>query len=355
MNRNNIYAAEEQFPVPFYVLVFDILQEYTKLPRLVLYIIVSLIPYFLYFPLADIFGWTRDGYTDYWIRLNFSGWALGSFLFMNYIYAKSKTLFPVFIYLCGNPYNRYLLYREYKNIFKSRGQLIITIGVAVLTTVTGVVMNMGLPYEPKFYITINSFIVGLIIGPGLWYSIGLGKMIQAVGNMQNLKVNSFNPYFSIGIGELPNLSSIWSFCFFGEAILVYVGLVFPNWQGSESIVGGIQIFWLLIFLGVALFNLINPMSAIAKITGDAKTKLRLTVSEKIFNRIGKLETDDDSFINETNNIYALQETYEKITNAKTSTLELPVILRFLAATISTLIIIFIEHLDKLLTFFDIKL
>lgn len=328
---------------PIYVSFFDNLEDNIKFNRFFLYLFVALLPYLIYFLFSFTFGWEHEKFSDYWIRLNFSGWAFGSFLFMNYIYSKTTSVFPLLSYLADTAYNKHQLVLLYDKIFISHWQNRVCTIVGILTTVTGTYLDMNLPLAPKIYIIINSFFVGYIIGFGLWYSIGLAILIRSVGNMQNVKINYLNPSYSIGIYEIPRLASIWSMCFFGEAIIVYVGLLFPNWSVQSHITNIIQLFWLIIFLILAIYNFIHPISAISKLTNDAKTKFKLIVLDRLHESLGKVEKNIENIGEYYKEINIIEGLYEKISLSKSYLFDWAILFRFLATSIPTIIIIFLEH------------
>ena len=328
---------------PIYVTFFDNLQDNFKINRFFLYLLTALLPYLIYFALSFAFSLEIKKFSDYWIRLNFSGWAFGSFLFMNYIYFKTRSIFPLLSYLANKAYNKHQLVLLYDKIFLSHWQNKICILVGILTTITGTYLDMNLPLVPKIYIIINSFFVGYIIGFGLWYSIGLAILIRAIGKMQNVKINYLNPSYSIGIYEIPRLASTWSMCFFGEAIIVYVGLLFPNWSVQNHIISIIQLFWLIIFLFLAIYNFIHPISAISKLTNDAKTKFKLIVLDRLHESLAKVEKDIGNLGEYYKEINIIEELYEKISLSKSYLFDWAVLFRFLATSIPTLFIIFLEY------------
>jgi hypothetical protein len=338
---------------PIYVRIFDSLEDYTKLNRYFLYLLISLLPFLIYQFLATLCNWEKSIFTDYWIRLNFSGWTFGCFLFMNYIYNKSVNIFPLLSYLADTPYNKHRLRILYDTVFTSKSQNVVYLITAVLTTTTGVYLGLELDIAPKVFIILSSFLAGYIIGFGLWYSFGLAFLIHSIGKMKNVKINYLNPTYSIGVFEIPRLSSAWSMCFFGEAIIVYVGLLFTKWAQHTEIVSTIQLFWLSIFLILSVFNFINPIAAVSKLTNEAKTRFKLTILNKLHRRLSDIENDIDSLGQHYQEIKLIEEFYEKVSIAKSYIFDWAVFFRFLATTIPAALIIFLENHEVFVKLFNL--
>ncbi len=338
---------------PNYITFFDNLQDYLKINRFFIYLIIALFPYFLYFPVSYIFDFHNELFTEYWVRLNFSGWALGSFLFMNYIYNKTISIFPMLSYLAHTPYNKHLLSISYDRLFRSYFQNLVCIITGLLTTATGTYLGMNLPFASKIYIIINSFFVGFIIGFGLWFSIGLAFLIRDISKMKNVKLNYLNPSNSIGIYEIPRLASVWSMCFFGEAIIIYIGLILPNWNLQNNITEAIQLFWLLIFLSITIYNFVHPISSISNLTNEAKIRFKQIVLDRLHDRLLKVENDLENLSNYSKEIYLIEELFEKVSLSKSYMFEWAVVLRFFATAIPTIFIIFLEHYSLVKKLFNL--
>lgn len=338
---------------PIYVSFFDNVQDYVRINRFFIYLITALFPYLFYFFISYLFHLDHGLFSEYWIRLNFSGWALGSFLFMNFIYNKTVSIFPLLSYLAYTPFNKHNLLLAYDRLFRSPLQKYVCIGVGLLTTSTGSILGMNIPDAPKIYIIINSFFVGYIIGFGVWFSIGLSALIKDIGKMRNVKINYLNPSYSIGIFEIPRLASIWSMCFFGEAIIVYAGLLLPNWNMVNNITGWIQLFWMVVFLSLAIYNFVHPINAISNLTNEAKTKFKLIVLDRLHDSLNKVENDLANLDTYSKEINTIEELYEKISLSKSYLFEWAVVIRFFATAIPTLLIIFLEHYEHIKKLFNL--
>lgn len=340
-------------PAPVYVRFFDSLQDYTKLNRYLLYFLVALFPYFLYILLALTFGLEHSRFTDYWIRLNFSGWMFGSFLFMNYIYGKSISVYPLLTYLAHTPYNKHRIRLLYDTMFVSHRQHVVYFVIAVLTTATGVYLGLDLELAPKLFIIISSFVAGYIIGFGVWYSFGLAKLVHTIGKMKNIKINYLNPTYSIGVVEIPRLSSIWTMCFFGEALIVYIGLLLPDWSQNSDVTSTVQVFWLIIFLCLAVFNFINPITAVSRLTNEAKTRFKLAILDKLHSKLNSIEHSIDSIGQHFQEIKLIDELYERVSLAKSYVFDWAVFFRFLATSIPSLFLLFLNHYEDILRIFNL--
>lgn len=337
---------------PIYVRLFDSLEDYTRLNRYILYLLVALLPYFLFQFLANIFGWEHSHFTDYWIRLNFSGWMFGSFLFMNYIYNKSVSIYPLLSYLGDTPFNRHRLRLHYDIMFASRKQKLVYTLTGVLTTSTGIYLGVELEMAPKLFIITSSFVAGYVIGFGVWYSFGLAYLIRSVGRLKNVKINYLNPTYSIGVFEIPRLSSVWSMCFFGEAVIVYVGLLFPNWSQTNDTASNLQAFWLVVFIALSVFNYLNPISAVSRLTNEAKTRFKLSILDKLHEKLNAIEHDVEAFGRLYQEIKLIDEFYERVSLAKSYVFDWAVFFRFLATSIPASLIIFLEHYSLFVKLFD---
>lgn len=338
---------------PIYVSFFDNLQDYIKINRFLLYVLVSLVPYLLYLPLSHLFNFNSDSFTEYWLKLNFSGWALGSFLFMNYIYKKSTSIYSHLSYLAHTPYNKHLLVLSYDRLFHSPLQTITCILIGLLTSVTGIYLGMLLPEIPNLYIIVNSFFVGYILGFGVWFSMGLGLLIRDVSNMKNIKLNYINPSYSIGIFEIPRLASIWSLCFFGESIIVYIGLLLPQWSKSGFNAGAIQVFWLTVFLFISIYNYIYPVVSISKLANESKTRFKKIISDRLYEKFSNVEGNLENLSDITNDIQQIDKLFEKLSLSKSYLFDWSVVIRFLATAVPTIFIIGFEHYDTIKKLFNI--
>jgi hypothetical protein len=338
---------------PIYVTFFDNLQDYIKINRFSLYILVSLVPYLVYLPISYFFNINSGAFSEYWLKLNFSGWALGSFLFMNYIYKKATSVYTHLSYLANTAYNRHLLFLSYDRLFHSPLQNIVCIFIGLLTSATGTYLGMLLPDIPNIYIIINSFFVGYILGFGVWFSIGLGLLIRDVSNMKNVKLNYINPSYSIGIFEIPRLASIWSLCFFGESIIVYIGLLLPQWSKSGFNTGAIQVFWLTVFLFISVYNYIYPIVSISNLANESKTRFKKIVSDRLYEKLSIVEGNMENLSDITNDIKQIDSLFEKLSLSKSYLFDWSVVIRFFATAIPTLFIIVFEHYDTIKRLFNI--
>jgi hypothetical protein len=337
---------------PPYVAFFDTLKEYTKINRFILYLLVSIFPYVLFIPLALIFGWDANAFSSYWMRLNFSGWALGTFLFMNHMYRRTIVAYPLLSYLARTPYNKNELVSLYNHLFLGRSQTITCVITGILCTLTGLCLDLNLSGPPRYYIIVNSFFVGYLLGYGMWYCIGISTLILHVGKMRNVKVNYLNPFYSVGVVEMPELASIWSLCFFFEAIIVYVGLVLPDWTQSATFLGAkitslVQVFWLIVFLGIAIYNFVNPISAVSRLASDAKMNIKIMIIDKLYKLYMDVEADVENLSLTHKDIVSLAEFYEKVVFSRSKLFDWAVFVRFLATSIPTVLIVVIEHFDTL--------
>lgn len=335
---------------PFYVTFFDFLEEHTRLNRYILYLLVSLIPYLVFIPFSSLLGNDSFDFTKVWLKLNFSGWAFGCFLFMNYIYHKSVEIYPLLHYLANTAYNKHHIEKLYDFLFISKYQIITCIATGILTTATGTYLDFHLTTISKYYIIFNSFIIGFIIGTGLWYSIGLANLIRTIGRMKNVKINYINPTYSIGVFEIPKLASVWSLCFFSEVIIVYLGLILPDWNQNYAVIQNMQVFWLIIFISISIYNFVHPISAISKLTNDAKTKIKILIMDNLYSKLSEAENNIDKFHNNYAEIKVIEELYEKIAFAKTYIFDWSVFFRFLATTIPSIVILILKHYSDIMDF-----
>ena len=152
-------------PKPFYFSLFETLEDYSKINRYFLFVIVSLLPFLFYYIISFLFNLDTNRFAEHWLKVNFSGWAFGTFLFMNYIYQKTASIYPYLLYLGHTPYNKYVITKLYDLMFISKSQKITCVATGILTTATGTYLGgFDLSIFPKLYIMVNSFFFGYILG-----------------------------------------------------------------------------------------------------------------------------------------------------------------------------------------------
>jgi hypothetical protein len=308
---------------------------------------ISLSPIFIAYLLSFVNFVNFDVFLACWIRLNFSAWIFGAFYFMNYIFKKSLNYYDEFLFLTQKQKSDQRIVKDsYDFMFNSNKQYICYVIIGVLCTLTGYTLQIQVSGFTKWYIIFWSFWSGFAIGSGLWYAFGLARFIFKITSIQGLHINPIYPSTSVGLSEIIQLSSFWSFCFICECLLVYTGLFITHWMAPYSLVRGLQVFWLMIILLIAIFNFVFPYSRIKKLISLVKREHLKSIQNLLdvswANATSTSNVEKRLFKEE---IYYMAELQRLIRKDNEAMFDTSVILRLLSSVVVPLILTMYEKPD----------
>ena len=342
---------------PIYSIILSRFGARNVLSKSICGIVISLIPVVLAKLLETVKLIEFEDFWNNWLRLNFSGWIIGAFVFMNYIYHKSRDFYLDFIFLANNDKaNIDIVNQSYESMFNSKTQNRFYISVGVLCSITGIMLGVNASGFTYFYIVFWSFWCGYVVGWGLWYTYALAKFMRRITSLNNLHLNPVYPSSSVGLFEISKIASSWSFCFFFEFLLIYAGLFFPSWTANKHWIRGVQMFWLSICLAVIVFNFIYPFVRINKLVSKVKRRSLMAVQELLGTSWSQIVSSKIKHKSEIvkDEVHYLSELHYLIRSRKNLPLNASIILKFISSVIVQALLLSSERpqiLDKIYNYF----
>lgn len=343
-------SMQQSLPKPLYVQALDVAQQYfstSSISRYLLYLLASVIPVLVGWLSSLCFHLNFNNFLELWVKYNFSGWVFGSFLFMNYAYQRSLESFDDLLLMAKTSYNKHLIWIQFKRMYRSKQQTVVCAVTGLLTAITGTFLGVNIAGFYKYYIIINSFIAGFVVGYGLWHTIALSRLFRILGRLDNISINIKNPFSSVGLLEIPLLASNWSVVFFAEIIIVYVGLVLPEWSRSNVAITAVQSFWLTVFLLIGFYNYFYPRHVVHKMVNEQKRDVLIHLQDKLDNAYTMDAYNKEEIENMQAIIDFTENRIDQVISSSGHLVDIRVVVRFAITTLLAIALLVIENIDTL--------
>lgn len=350
--KRDCYERLKSKPHPLCSHLLSKLSRKLRLPSVVVVIAVCVMPFFIGLSLALFFNENMASYSDFWIRVNFSGYIAGALFFMPFIYSKFYDFLSEWIYMIDDKKELEEFERLVDYIFRNRWQEITCIFTCIVGTATGVYFGVPLEIVTKSWIIAVAAFANFLIGYGLWFTILLPFFIKNFLAMNSLRVNYMEPSVSVGIRELANISSTWALCFMFEAIFVCIGLFVPHWAIARSTVLTVSMSWTLIILFLTVMNSIYPQIIISNKIIRYKRNGSIIFQEKVNDVLHRFlyadrikEFSVEQVKNELETIRYLHEVYKNIIKSKNYAIDLTFVSKLASAILIPIGLLFLQKPD----------
>lgn len=343
--------------IPFYQKWLVFIRDKYHIPKFIVVLIFSFLPYLFGLLFMVLVGSNIHAYTNFWLKVNFSGWIAGMFLFMTYIYLKTVDLVSEIMFILETKEQVDVIKECYKLMFISRYQVIHSFVWGLIVSATGLIMGVPLDKWGVTYMGLAAFVAGFLVASGLWYSIASSIFVYKFSRFNKIKVNIFEPSRTIGIREVANLLGTWGFCFILESVLVLFGFFCANWYYGQKVIAFLHLFWTSFVLAIAIFVFLFPHILIKRLVVRGKkqgSKFFQDKISKMLDGLGEHSLDKlDLLEKELSILTQHQKIYINIIKSPSMAVDLSVIGKFFSA-LSVPLVIFIaqepKHFMKILSF-----
>lgn len=341
--------------VPFYQQWIQSTAGSLRLPAFVIPLVFSAVPYLAGLLAAFVLNEDRDHYSKFWLQVNASGILAGIFFFLSYIYTKTITYLDAFLFVLTSREQVDRLHQSYRLMFKSHLQLVNCFFWGVVTAGTVFLLGIPLATVNLLYFEAVVFVIGFLLGAGVWYTVTLSMMIRKFCRFQDIRINPLDPSRTVGIRELAYLCSMWSICLVFEGALILLGLYCADWSGGEAVVYNATVFWTAYLSLITLYMFLYPHVEIKRIieTGKRRSaKLFQLQIERFTSRHGSHGLEELEKLQKEVFILSYYHTiFNSIIKSPSLAIDISVIGRFLSAMIVPLMITFLQHPEYFTNFY----
>lgn len=340
--REQVHKEVVRTCIPFYEQILLWMDHKYHLPRLVSILILALSPYLIGLLFLSFTGSDLRAYTSFWLKVNFSAWIAGMFLFMSYIYNKTVDLLDDFLFVLDQKNQVNTVCACYRLMFVSKGQILTGVIWGIIIALVGLSMGVPLDVWGTAYLAVSAFVAGFLISTGFWYTVTSAIFIHRYSQFTKISFNIIDPSRTIGIREMANLMGTWGICAVLQAVLILFGFYFPDWGFSPHVIDLMHFFWTMFIFVLILFIFIFPHTCIKRMIVSGKRmgarKYHRLISE-VSDRITSTSTSDlDDVEKSLTLLNQCQDVYQNISRSPSFAMDISVIGKFFSALIVPILI-----------------